>query len=169
MTEVSATGTVEQALAHAARLLDTDPALAVEQLTEILKAAEGHPAALRLLAAAWSLQGDTRGALDILVPLARTQPNWAMVHLDLGVALGRAGRGQEAIDALRRAVALKPDLPQAWRLLGDHLMAAGEQQAADAAYASHVRHSTRDPRLLDAAVALVDNRIPPPRPCCAST
>ena len=160
MTEVSATGTVEQALAHAARLLDTDPALAVEQLTEILKAAEGHPAALRLLAAAWSLQGDTRGALDILVPLARTQPNWAMVHLDLGVALGRAGRGQEAIDALRRAVALKPDLPQAWRLLGDHLMAAGEQQAADAAYASHVRHSTRDPRLLDAAVALVDNRIP---------
>jgi tetratricopeptide (TPR) repeat protein len=76
------------------------------------------------------------------------------------LALGRAGRGQEAIDALHRAVALKPDLPQAWRLLGDHLMAAGEQEAADAAYASHVRYSTRDPRLLDAAVALVENRIP---------
>lgn len=160
MTQVSATGTVEQALTHATRLLDSDPVLAAEQLTEILKVAEGHPAALRLLAAARSIQGDVAGALDILEPLARTQPNWAMVHLDLGVALGRDGRGQEAIDALRLAVALKPDLPQAWRLLGDHLMAAGDQAAADAAYASHVRHSTRDPRLLDAAVALVENRIP---------
>ena len=50
MTEVSATGTVEQALAHATRLLDSDPALAAEQLTEILKVVEAHPAALRLLA-----------------------------------------------------------------------------------------------------------------------
>jgi tetratricopeptide (TPR) repeat protein len=160
VTDLSATGTVEQALVHATCLLESDPALAVEQLTEILKVAEGHPAALRLLATARSLQGDIQGALDILVPLARTQPNWAMVHLDLGLALGRGGRGQEAIDALRRAVALKPGLPQAWRVLGDHLMAAGEQVAADAAYASHVRHSTHDPRLLDAAVALVENRIP---------
>jgi len=160
VTEVSATGTVEQALAHATRLLDSDPALAAEQLTEILKVVEAHPAALRLLAKARSILGDDQGALDILVPLAQTQPNWAMVHLDLGLALGCDGRGQEAIDALRRAVALKPELPQAWRVLGDHLMAAGEQEAADAAYASHVRHSTRDPRLLDAAIALAENRIP---------
>jgi hypothetical protein len=39
-TEVSVTGTLEQALDHAARLLDRDPTLAVEQLTEILKVAE---------------------------------------------------------------------------------------------------------------------------------
>jgi tetratricopeptide (TPR) repeat protein len=39
-------------------------------------------------------------------------------------------------------------------------MAAGEQDAADAAYASHVRHATRDPQLLTAAVALVEHRIP---------
>jgi predicted Zn-dependent protease len=160
MTDVSVTGTLEQALDHAARLLDRDPTLAVEQLTEILKVAEGHPAALRLLAAARSIQGDVQGALDILAPLAQTQPNWAMIHFDLGVALGRSGRGQEATAALRRAVTLKPDLPQAWRMLGDHLMAAGEQDAADAAYANHVRYSTRDPRLLGAAVALAENRIP---------
>ncbi|WP_108471573.1 tetratricopeptide repeat-containing sulfotransferase family protein [Rhodanobacter thiooxydans] len=160
MTNASATGTLEQALAHAARLLEREPALAVEQLDEILQVAAGHPVALQLLAAARSLQGDLQGALDILMPLAQAQPNWAMIHLDLGLALGRCGRGQEAIQALRRAVALKPELPQAWRALGDHLMAAGEQEAADAAYASHVRHSTRDPRLLSAAVALVENRIP---------
>jgi tetratricopeptide (TPR) repeat protein len=156
----TAVGTLEQALAHAARLLERDPALAVEQLDEILQVAAGHPLALQLLAAARSLQGNLQGALDILIPLAQAQPNWAMIHVDLGTALGHCGRGQEAIQALRRAVALKPDLPQAWRTLGDHLMAAGEQEAADAAYASHVRHSTRDPRLLAAAVALVENRVP---------
>ncbi len=160
VTDASSTGTLEQALNHAARLLERDPALAIEQLEEILQVAADHPAALQLLAAARSIQGDTQGALDILVPLARTQPNWGVLHFDLGVALGRAGRGQEAIDALRRAVALKPDLPQAWRALGDHLMAAGEHDAADAAYASHVRYSTNDPRLLDAAIALAENHIP---------
>jgi tetratricopeptide (TPR) repeat protein len=160
MSQASATGTLEQALAHAGRLLETDPAQAIEQLDEILQVAEGHPAALRLLAIARSLQGDPQGALDILIPLAQSQPNWALLHVDLGTALGREGRGQEAIDALRRAVTLKPDLPQAWRALGDHLMAAGEQDAADAAYANHVRHSTHDPRLMDAAVALAEDCIP---------
>ncbi len=160
MTNPAAIGTLEQALAQAERLLDSQPALAGEQAVEILKVVEGHPAALRLLAAARFVQGDTPGALEILVPLARAQPKWAAVHLDLGVALGDAGRGQEAIEALRTAVALKAELPQAWRALGDHLMAAGEHAAADAAYARHVRYSTHDPRMLAAATALVEERIP---------
>ena len=160
MTDTAATGTLEQALAHAERLLDSAPGLAVEQLNEILAVVGNHPAALRLLAVARLTQSDVQGALAILEPLARTQPQWAMVHLDLGLALGRCGRGQDAIEALRKAVALKPDLPQAWRALGDHLMAAGEQDAADAAYANHVRYSTHDPRLLGAALALAENRIP---------
>jgi tetratricopeptide (TPR) repeat protein len=160
MTDTVAVGTLEQALAHAERLLASAPALAVEQLDEILAVVGDHPAALRLLAAARSLQGDAQGALEILEPLARAQPRWALAHLDLGLALGRCGRGQDAIGALRQAVALKPDLPQAWRTLGDHLMAAGEQDAADAAYANHVRYSTHDPRLMGAAVALAEGRIP---------
>ncbi len=160
MSEASASGTLDQALAHAARLLQRDPALAVEQLDEILQVAGAHPLALQLLAAARAQQGDAQGALDILIPLAQAQPNWAMLQVDLGVALGRCGRGEEAIVALRRAVALKPELPQAWRELGDHLMAAGEHDAADGAYARHVRYSTHDPRLMDAAVALAEDRIP---------
>ena len=154
------TGTLEQALAHAARLLESDPVLAGEQAIEVLKAADGHPAALQLLAAAKTAQGDLQGAIAILAPLAQAQPSWAAVHLDLGLALGRHGRGQDAINALRRAVTLKPDLPQAWRALGDHLLAAGNQDGADAAYANHVRYSTRDPRLLAAAAALAETRIP---------
>jgi tetratricopeptide (TPR) repeat protein len=160
VTEANAVGTLEQALAHAEQLLHTDPVQAGEQASEILRVVEGHPLALRLLAAARTAQGDTAGALEILRPLARAQPNWAILQLELGLALGQAGRGEEAIDALRQALALKPDLPQAWRALGDHLMAAGDQDAADAAYANHVRHSTSDPRLLAAATALVENHIP---------
>ncbi len=160
MSDTTATGTLEQALVHAERLLGSDPVLAGEQAAEILKVADGHPAALQLLAAAKAAQGDLQGALAILAPLAQAQPNWAVAHLDLGLALERSGRGQEAIAPLRRAVALKPDLPQAWRALGDCLMAVGEDAAADAAYAHHVRYSTRDPRLLAAAAALVENHIP---------
>src|SRR6185503_4376180 len=160
MTEAAVTGTLEQAMARAAQLLEREPALAVEQLAEILQAAPGHPAALRLLAAARSLQGNLSGALAILVPLAHARPDWALIQHDLGLALQRCGRGAEAIEALRRAVSLQPDLPQAWRALGDGLLAAGEPAAADAAYVSHVRHATRVPQLMAAAVALAENRIP---------
>ena len=95
MTDASATGTLEQALAHAERLLDSDPVLAGVQATEILKVAEGHPVALRLLAAAQAAQGDTAGAIETLLSLVRTQPNWALAHLDLGLVLGSIGRGSK--------------------------------------------------------------------------
>lgn len=160
MTSAPATGNLQQALAHAARLLGRDPALAIEQLGEILQACGPQPVALRMLAQAKALQGDAPGALEILAPLVRDYPDWAPAQLDLGLALGQVGRGQEAIAALRRAVALQPELPQAWRALGDRLMESGDQAAAEAAYASHVRHSTHDPRLLAPAVALTEGRLP---------
>ena len=78
-----------------------------------------------------------------------------------GLALGRLGQGDEAIEALRRAVQLKPDLPDAWRALGDHYTALEMREAADAALrAVHPLHSTRDPKLMSAALALAENRIP---------
>jgi len=119
-------GTIEVALNHAARLLERNPTLAVEQAAEILKVAPGHAAAM----------------------------------LMYGLALGASGRGEEAVSALRRAVQLNPELPGAWRALGEHLAAMGDAQGADAAYARHIKASTRDPRLMSAAVALCENRIP---------
>ena len=160
VAHMSAVGTLQQALDHAERLLDRDPALAAVQLGEILRVSADHPGALRLLAAARSLQGDLPGALAILVPLAQGRPDSARVQFDLGVALMRSGRGEEAIRALRRTVSLQPDLPHAWRVLGDCLVAAAEREAADAAYVNHVQHSVRDPQLMAAAQALVENRIP---------
>lgn len=154
------TASLDTALAHASRLLATDPALAGEQASEILKVVDGHPMALLLLGLSHSARGDLGQALQVLSPLAQTQPQWARAQFELGVVLGRVGRGDEAVAALRRAVALKPDLPQAWLALGDHLMATGDAEGADAAYAHHIRHSTQDPRLLTAAAALCEERIP---------
>jgi tetratricopeptide (TPR) repeat protein len=71
------------------------------------------------------------------------------------LALARAGRGDETIAALRRAVQLKPDHPEAWRVLADHLMAVGDSEGADAAYSRHIQCSTRHPLLQQAAIAML--------------
>ncbi len=125
-TNAEPLGTLEVALAHAARLLQRDASAALEQSAEILKVHPDQPETLALS----------------------------------GLALGALGKGDEAIAALRRAVSLKPDLPDAWRALGDHYSALEMREAADAAFAQHLRYSTRDPKLMNAALALTENRIP---------
>jgi tetratricopeptide (TPR) repeat protein len=160
MSVPESTASLDVALAHAAKLLATDPALAGEQASEILRVVKDHPTAWLLLGASHCARGDVSRAVDVLGRLAEAQPQWAQAQLELGIALGRAGRGDEALAALQRAVALKPDLPRAWLALGDHLTAVGDAGAADAAYASHIRFSSRDPALLAAATALCEQRIP---------
>lgn len=153
-------GTLEVALHHAGKLLSTDPALAAEQARAILEAVPQHPLALLYLGIAERQLGNVLGALRTLEPLAESQPGWAPAHYELGVTLGLARRGEEAVATLRRAVRLKSDIGDAWRLLGDHLSAMGDRDGADAAYANHIKTSTRDPRLLAPAAALCENRIP---------
>ncbi|MDB6101004.1 MAG: hypothetical protein JWO52_1003 [Gammaproteobacteria bacterium] len=150
-------GTLDVALAHAARLLQSDPKLAAEQAGEILKVVPGHPVATLLLGSARGATGETDAALQILEQLTNAQPNWAAAHYELGLALLDARR--PAIAALRRAVALNPDMPDAWRTLGDQLTIEGDLKGADAAYAQHIKASTKDPRLMNAALALCENQI----------
>lgn len=126
MTIAERIGTVEVALVHATRLLDSDPRAALNQAAEILKVIPDQPDALALR----------------------------------GLALGRLGSGDESLEALRRAVHLKPELPDAWRGLADHYSALEMREAADEAFAQHLRHSTRDPKLMVPALALSENRIP---------
>ncbi|MDP9013983.1 MAG: sulfotransferase [Pseudomonadota bacterium] len=154
------TGTLERALSHTQRLLESDPALAAEQAYEILKVVPRHPLAMLLLAVARRLTGDMAAALPLLESLAAAQPNWAAAHFELGVALAEAQQRAAALAALRRAVALKPEMPDAWREIGDQLTAQGDMEGADAAYARHTKASTKDPRLMAAAFALCENQIP---------
>ncbi len=153
-------GSLEVALSHASRLLPVQPTLAAEQATEILKVVPGHPVAMLLLAVARRACGDATAALEGLQQLCIQQPRWAAAQYELGVTLGSLGQGEAAIAALRRAVALNADMPDAWRTLGDHLTAIGDAAGADAAYAHHIKAATKDPRLLAAAAALVENRVP---------
>jgi len=158
--QTEARGSLEIALSHAARLLPAQPALAAEQAAEILKVVPDQPMATLLLAVAQRSCGNVDTALVGLQKLCRSQPRWAAAHYELGKTLGSVGQGEAAIEALRRAVALKPELSECWRTLADHLAAIGDAEGADAAYARHIKAATRDPRLLAPAAALVENRIP---------
>jgi len=151
---------LQVALSHAAKLLDSEPALAAEQADEILRVVPGHPMAQLIAGIAARRLGDAARALSLIEPLAAAQPKAPAVHCELGLTYGDLGRGEDAIAALRRAVALKPDLADAWRALGDHLTAIGDTAGADAAYVQQIKAATRDPRLLAPAVALQENNIP---------
>jgi tetratricopeptide (TPR) repeat protein len=152
-------GTIEVALAHTTRLMARDPALAAEQAAEILKAAPRHPAARLLLGVAQRRGGLTEAALGTLASLVSEHPNWAIAQYEHALALGEAGQSEAAVASLRRAVALEPDMADAWRALGDELTSS-DPAGADAAYAQQIKASTRDPRLLTAAAALCENQIP---------
>jgi tetratricopeptide (TPR) repeat protein len=151
---------LDVALGHAVRLLEKDAPLAAEQAGEILKAVPGHPHARLILGAAHRLAGNTQSALEVLEPLAREQPRSAPAQLELAMARAAAGRGGEAIAPLLRATQLKPDSSDAWRLLADQLDALGDSTGADQARARYLKAANKDPRLMDAAAALVENNLP---------
>ena len=110
--------------------------------------------ASRLLAARPAAAAEQAGEILKVVP---RQPQ---AFLILGLARAAAGDVEGSIDALTRAVSLRPDLPDAWLALADQLRERGDGQSADRAYARYIKAATRDPRLLGAASALCDNRIP---------
>ena len=110
--------------------------------------------------AARLLTREPAAAAEQAEEILKVVPDQPVALTIAGLALGRMGQGDAALMKLRRAVALKPDQPDAWRALGDHYTALEMKLAADEAYAQSIRFSTRDPRLMSAAQALVENRIP---------
>jgi tetratricopeptide (TPR) repeat protein len=110
--------------------------------------------------AARLLERDAASAAEQAMEILKVHPDQPQALTLSGLALGALGKGEEAIAALRRAVHLKPDQPDAWRALGDHYSALEMREAADEAFAQHLRYSTHDPRLMSAALALAENRIP---------
>jgi tetratricopeptide (TPR) repeat protein len=106
------------------------------------------------------LEKDARAAAEQAAEILKAVPDQPNALALRGLAFGRLGQGDEAIELLRRAVHLKPALPEAWRALGDHYTALEMREAADGAYAQSIRYSTHDPRLMNAALALAENRIP---------
>lgn len=83
------------------------------------------------------------------------------------VYLGQ-GRLEVAIARFRLGLECKPEMPDAWRALGDCLNLLGETQAAEQAYAQQIRYSPGDPRLVAAAKAVYENRLPEASDVCGS-
>jgi predicted Zn-dependent protease len=150
----------EVALALAQRLLPGSPLAAAAQASEVLKVAPTHPGARLILGSAQGLLGQGSEAVATLSALAREQPRSAIVHFELGIALGNAGDGPRAAIALRKATALKPTWPEAWRKLADCMDLLGDEIGSDAARAHFLRASNNDPALASAASCLVANDLP---------
>src|SRR5437868_12612460 len=75
-------GSLDSALAHALDLIEGQPALALEQATEILTTVPGHPIATLLVGMAQRRLGDPAAALDTLEPLVRSQPDRKSTRLN---------------------------------------------------------------------------------------
>ena len=85
-----AKGTLEVALAHARRLLVRDPAMAVEQAREILRAVPGHVETLLLLGEALAQAGREDEAIGVAVEATRRDPRSPQAWRLLGDLLYRA-------------------------------------------------------------------------------
>jgi tetratricopeptide (TPR) repeat protein len=155
----AASGSLAEAVERAAALLATDPAGAEQQATAILNQAPGDPRARLILASARRRQGDAQTALSLLEPLVQAFPNAARTRFEVGMCLAALGRMPGAIEALRKAVSLDPQIAEAWRALGDLLFMKGDVRAAEAAFAQHTRASVRDPRLAPIAASIFSGRI----------
>jgi tetratricopeptide (TPR) repeat protein len=153
------TGSLEVALRHTTHLLVSNPALALAQANEILKAVPDHAVGSLLAGIAHRHLGDSTAALGVFERLTKRLPRWAPPFFEYGMALLESSRPEDALKALQRAAYLQPTFPDAWRTIGDILTAQGDVAGADAAYAQHIQASTVDPRLLAAARALVEGHI----------
>ena len=148
-----------QTLQQASELLATDPARARRQAQALLEQSPGDPRAALIVASAHRRLGDPTAAHALLGPLAARFPQAALTHYELGLALTALGQAARATDALRQAVALKPDLGDAWRALGDLLFRCGDEAGAQAAFARHERASITNPALFAAADALLKGEL----------
>ena len=151
---------IEQALARAFDLLEEHPTQALAEAQRVLQVSAGHPVATLVVGIAARRLNDTATALAALEGLLKTWPQTGVAHYEYGLALSAAGQRRPAIESLRRAAELSPDLPGVWRALAHQLTVIGDTQAADAAYARHRRLATRDPSLMRAGAALASNDIP---------
>jgi predicted Zn-dependent protease len=149
---------VDARLVRAAALLDTNPAAAALEATEILKEHPGHPAAMMLLGTARRGAGSLEAAASF-DELAAAQPNSAPVQLELGRTLSIQGRDAEALSALKRAVELEPNLAEAWRELAVLHARNGDADACDLAYANFTRLAPLEQHLAEAHAALATHRL----------
>lgn len=156
---MAGTLTIDARLMRAAALLDTDPQAAAREADDILREHPDHPAAMLLLGTARRSTGNPQAAAVSFAALAASQPNSAPIQLELGRTLARQGRDAEALDVLRRAVELEPNLAEGWRELAVLHAKQGNSDAVDVAYAHFTQLASPERHLAEAHVALANHRL----------
>ena len=152
-------GDLQTALGHAQELLKRDAGLAQEQAQEILKVYPDTSRAKRILAYALRLQRRPQQGLDILAPLlAEFHDSPDFLH-EIAQCYGAVGRGDDAMDALQRAVSLDPGHALAWQSLGHQLKVAGDEAGSQHAFEQHFALSTQHPELVEAVKLLRDGKL----------
>jgi Flp pilus assembly protein TadD len=81
--------------------------------------------------------------LRALLAIAEAQPEEVMIWYGLANEYVKLERWQEAVDALRRTVALNPDYTSAHQMLGTALMSLGQREAARVAWTQGVEVAAR--------------------------
>jgi tetratricopeptide (TPR) repeat protein len=120
--------------------------------SKILSVAPNHPHALRLLGIIETGRGHPERGAKLIGMALPALSRFPEVHLDHGDALRLAGKPEEALDAFRRALELKPDQPLAHVRLGGLLTHLGRFEAA----IGHCQAATAiDPRCLPARLVLI--------------
>jgi predicted Zn-dependent protease len=147
------------ALTEAARLLETEPAMALARAEAILKETRDLPPAELLACQALRQLGQPQAALSRLAALARRQPRVPAVMWELAQAASDAGDGSQAIAALESLTRQQPQVAPGWFLLASELRKADRTQDAWRADLSGIHACSRDPELLKAAVAMNDGHL----------
>lgn len=122
-------GTLEVALAHAARLLPVDPAAAAAQASEILRVVGEHPQALRLLGEALRRQGETEAAeAAYLRSVKASVGDPALIDAATALTENRIAHAEQALRAILRA---RPTDVAAIRMLAETGMRLGRYEDAE--------------------------------------
>lgn len=149
---------VDLKLMQAAALLDRDPVAAGRQAALILEEHPRNEAAALLLATARRSSGNAPEAEAALSELAEAQPNSPLLQFELGRTWLAQGRESEALMALERAVALEPNLAEAWYELSGLYATRGDTNRCDSAYARFTDLAMPEKHLAEAGNAFINRR-----------
>ncbi len=147
------------ALDRAATQLDSQPQAALDVAEQILLQAPGLAPAQFVAAQALRRLGQPGAALERLTALGRGGRRPPMVLWELAQAASEAGAGEQAIAALEDLTRQDPDVATGWFLLAKELRKAGRMADAWRADLAAVHAASRDPALLEAAVAMNQGRL----------
>lgn len=95
--------------------------------------------ALLLRAEVLDATGERAAARELLERACRSEPNLAPAHFQLGLALDRIKRSEEAAREFELAARLRPDDPRAYDYLALNLERIGEMEKAESAYLQGLR------------------------------